>query len=106
MSAFDVVMAEPIPDKGRVLTAITAFWLGVTADLVPNHLVSLDPPDTPAGWGGRTMLVRRAEVVALEGIVPGCLSGSGLEEEPGSGTTSCLVVSAGAVGGGAPRRPV
>ena len=44
MSAFDVVMAEPIPDKGRVLTALTAFWLDQLAPVAPNHLVSLEPP--------------------------------------------------------------
>jgi phosphoribosylaminoimidazole-succinocarboxamide synthase len=86
ISAFDVVMAEPIPDKGRVLTAITAFWLGVTADLVPNHLVSLDPPDMPADWVGRTMLVRRAEMLPIECIVRGYLSGSAWKEYRASGT--------------------
>src|SRR5437763_5711396 len=71
MSAFDVVMAEPIPDKGRVLTAMTAFWLDELADLAPSHLVSADPADFPAGAGdltdldGRAMLVRRAEMLPI-----------------------------------------
>jgi phosphoribosylaminoimidazole-succinocarboxamide synthase len=86
ISAFDVVMAEPIPDKGRVLTAITAFWLGVTGDLVPNHLVSLDPPDLPADWVGRTMLVRKAEMLSIECIVRGYISGSAWKEYRTSGT--------------------
>jgi phosphoribosylaminoimidazole-succinocarboxamide synthase len=86
MSAFDVVMAEPIPDKGRVLTAITAFWLGVTADLVPNHLVSLDLPSLPADWVGRTMLVRRAEMLPIECIVRGYVSGSAWKEYKAAGT--------------------
>jgi phosphoribosylaminoimidazole-succinocarboxamide synthase len=86
ISAFDVVMAEPIPDKGRVLTAITAFWLGVTGDLVPNHLVSLDPEDLPADWVGRTMLVRKAEMLSIECIVRGYISGSAWKEYKASGT--------------------
>jgi phosphoribosylaminoimidazole-succinocarboxamide synthase len=82
MSAFDVVMAEPIPDKGRVLTAMTAFWLELVADIAPSHLVSVDPADLPPdarGLGdlaGRAMLVRRAEMLPIECIVRGYLSGS------------------------------
>jgi phosphoribosylaminoimidazole-succinocarboxamide synthase len=87
MSAFDVVMAEPIPDKGRVLTAITDFWLReVVADVAPSHLISVDPADFPADAGdlndlaGRAMLVHRAEMVPLECIVRGYLSGSAWKE--------------------------
>src|SRR2546426_3809377 len=75
ISAFDVVMAEPIPDKGRVLTALTAFWLDRVADLVPSHLVSVDAGDFPAAAAdmpdvaGRSMLVRRAEMLPVECIV-------------------------------------
>ena len=92
MSAFDVVMAEPITDKGRVLTAITAFWLEVMADLAPNHLVSLDPADFGELGGeipdvaGRAMLVRRAEMLPVECIVRGYLSGSAWKEYRESGT--------------------
>ncbi|HET6914934.1 MAG TPA: phosphoribosylaminoimidazolesuccinocarboxamide synthase [Acidimicrobiales bacterium] len=83
MSAFDVVMAEPIPDKGRVLTAITAFWLDQLSEVAPNHLVSLD---VPAGAGdtadleGRVMVVRKAEMLPVECIVRGYLSGSAWAE--------------------------
>src|SRR2546428_6957977 len=72
ISAFDVVMAEPIPDKGRVLTAITDFWLGLLADVAPNHLVSSNPNDFPpdaeaiSDVAGRGMLVRRAEMLPLQ----------------------------------------
>jgi len=90
MSAFDVVMEEPIPDKGRVLTAMTAFWLEVVADLAPSHLVSVEAADL-AGSGvddvaGRAMLVRRAEMLPIECIVRGYLSGSAWKEYQASRT--------------------
>src|SRR5207245_2585839 len=94
ISAFDVVMAEPIPDKGRVLTAITAFWLELLSPVAPNHLVSLEPPaSAPAALGGehgdltgRTMVVRRAEMLPIECIVRGYLSGSAWAEYRRTGT--------------------
>jgi phosphoribosylaminoimidazole-succinocarboxamide synthase len=92
ISAFDVVMPEPVPDKGRVLTAITAFWLDQLADVAPSHLVSVDPDDFPAGAdeiegvAGRGMLVRRAEMLKIECIVRGYLSGSAWKEYRASGT--------------------
>src|SRR5690606_11489370 len=88
ISAFDVVMAEPIPDKGRVLTAMTAFWLEQVRDIAPNHLVSLEPP-ADAGipdLAGRCMVVRRADMLAIECIVRGYLSGSAWKEYQRSGT--------------------
>ncbi len=90
ISAFDVVMAEPIPDKGRVLTAVTAFWLDRLTQVAPNHLVSLDPPPEAAGQlddlEGRAMVVRRAEMLPVECIVRGYLSGSAWAEYRRSGT--------------------
>jgi phosphoribosylaminoimidazole-succinocarboxamide synthase len=86
MSAFDVVMAEPIPDKGRVLTAITAFWVERLARVAPSHLVGLEvPPGAAEGEDsqdlvGRVMVVRRAEMLPLECIVRGYLSGSAWAE--------------------------
>ncbi|HPF15548.1 MAG TPA: phosphoribosylaminoimidazolesuccinocarboxamide synthase, partial [Planctomycetota bacterium] len=76
VSAFDVVMNEGIPDKGRVLTAITAFWFGNTQDILPNHLVSTDV-DQVSGlnteWRerlrGRIMIVRRAKPDPIEWVV-------------------------------------
>jgi phosphoribosylaminoimidazole-succinocarboxamide synthase len=91
ISAFDVVMPEPVPDKGRVLTAITAFWLDRMADVAPSHLVSVDPADFPVaardidGVAGRGMLVRRAEMLKIECIVRGYLSGSAWKEYRASG---------------------
>jgi phosphoribosylaminoimidazole-succinocarboxamide synthase len=91
ISAFDVVMEEPVPDKGRVLTAMTAFWLGHFG--VPNHLISTDVADFPAearsapDVAGRAMLVRRAEMLPVECIVRGYLSGSAWKEYCEQGTS-------------------
>ena len=84
ISAFDVVMGEPIPDKGRVLTAMTEFWLtGVLAGVGPNHLVSVVDHGEHAG---RAMVVRRAEMLPIECIVRGRLSGSAWKEYQRDGT--------------------
>src|SRR5476649_2460322 len=90
ISAFDVIMAEPIPDKGRVLTAMTAYWLEELSDLAPNHLISADTADFPEGAAalpggldyldGRSMLVHRAEMLDIECIVRGYLAGSAYKE--------------------------
>ncbi|MHB1486997.1 MAG: phosphoribosylaminoimidazolesuccinocarboxamide synthase, partial [Acidimicrobiales bacterium] len=89
ISAFDVVAEEPIPDKGRVLTAMTAFWLGELADIAPNHMISCDPaefpPEAPPDAAGRAMLVRRAEMLPIECIVRGYLSGSAWKEYQSTG---------------------
>ena len=85
ISAFDVVMAEPIPDKGRILTAMSAFWFELLAPVAGNHLISTDVNDLPAPerdpWRvGRMMLVRRCAMVPVECVVRGYLSGSGWKE--------------------------
>ena len=89
ISAFDVVMAEPIPDKGRVLTAMSAFWFAHFSSGVPNHLISTDLSDMPPGaqdpsLAGRVMLCRRAEMLPIECIVRGYLAGSAWNEYVGS----------------------
>ncbi|MDP8976768.1 MAG: phosphoribosylaminoimidazolesuccinocarboxamide synthase [Actinomycetota bacterium] len=101
ISAFDVVMGEPIPDKGRCLTAMTAFWVEQLADVAPNHLVSVDPADFPEAASeigdvaGRTMLVRRADMLSIECIVRGYLSGSAWKEYRSGGTVHGEPVSRG-----------
>jgi phosphoribosylaminoimidazole-succinocarboxamide synthase len=86
ISAFDVVLPEPIPDKGRVLTGLTRYWLDRTKDLVPNHLLSADVRDFPAPFrgepslAGRAMLVKKAQVVLVECVARGYLTGSGLKQ--------------------------
>ena len=84
ISAFDVVMGEPIPDKGRVLTAMTEFWLNqVLAEVCPNHLVRIVEDGEHAG---RAMVVRKAEMLPIECIVRGRLSGSAWKEYERDGT--------------------
>jgi phosphoribosylaminoimidazole-succinocarboxamide synthase len=104
ISAFDVVMNEPIPDKGRILTALSAFWFRHLADLVPNHLVSLQVEDFPAALhpykemlAGRTMLVRKCKTLPVECIVRGYLSGSGWAEYQKTGAIGGLPLPAGLV---------
>jgi phosphoribosylaminoimidazole-succinocarboxamide synthase len=86
ISAFDVVLPNPIPDKGRVLTGLTLFWLTRTDDLVGNHFVTADRRDFPEPFrsepslAGRAMLVRRADVIPVECVARGYLTGSGLKQ--------------------------
>jgi len=84
LSAFDVVLPTPIPDKGRVLTGISRFWFAELAGIVPNHLLGTDPALLPAGivdatdeLRGRMMLCREVEILPVEVIVRGYLAGSG-----------------------------
>jgi phosphoribosylaminoimidazole-succinocarboxamide synthase len=93
LSAFDVVLDEPILHKGRVLTAISAYWFEVLADVVGSHLVSTDVGDLPAevaaadhDLAGRIMLCRRAEMLPIECIVRGYLSGSAWKQYRADGT--------------------
>jgi phosphoribosylaminoimidazole-succinocarboxamide synthase len=106
ISAFDKVFAEPVPDKGRVLTAMTAFWAAELESIAPTHLLSTDPDSFPAAAGdlpgfgpdelaGRTMLVRRAEMLPIECIVRGYLAGSAWKEYRSTGTMHKTVLEAG-----------
>ncbi|MEA2902588.1 MAG: phosphoribosylaminoimidazole-succinocarboxamide synthase [Actinomycetota bacterium] len=83
LSAFDVILDEPIPDKGRVLTALTAFWLDRLTDIAPSHLVRIEDEGEHAG---RAMLVKRAKMLPIECIVRGYLSGSAWKEYRNFGT--------------------
>jgi phosphoribosylaminoimidazole-succinocarboxamide synthase len=80
ISAFDYILATGIPDKGRVLTQMTLFWLDFLRDTVPNHLLSTDMSELPAELEGRSMWVRRAEMFEVECVARGYLSGSGWKE--------------------------
>src|SRR5437660_3210495 len=95
VSAFDVIVDEPIPGKGAVLTALSAFWFRKTADLLPNHLISDSVNDLPAHMrkqepsiAGRWLLVQRAERIDIECVVRGYLTGSGWAEYRRLGTVA------------------
>jgi len=104
VSAFDVIMAEPITDKGRVLTAMTVFWCEEMADVAPGTLLAVDPLEIsaalpgvtlPPEWAGRAVLVRRAEMLPIECIVRGYLAGQAHEEYERSGTVHGTTMPAG-----------
>lgn len=87
ISAFDVVMADPIPDKGRILTQISLFWFNKLEPIVENHVISSDPSEYPEicqkhaeALKGRSMLVKKTEPLPVECIVRGYLSGSGWQD--------------------------
>lgn len=87
ISAFDVVMPNPIPDKGRILTQLSKFWFDMSKEIVPNHVISVNVKDFPLecqSYGeileGRSMLVIKTNPIPIECVVRGYLSGSGWEE--------------------------
>jgi phosphoribosylaminoimidazole-succinocarboxamide synthase len=91
LSAFDVVMSQPIPGKGELLTRMALFWFEKLADVIPNHLTGEDPvsvvaPDEVAQVRGRSMLVKRLKPLPVEAVVRGYLAGSGWKEYQQSGT--------------------
>jgi phosphoribosylaminoimidazole-succinocarboxamide synthase len=83
ISAYDVVLPDPIPDKGRVLTQMSIFWFETTSGIVPNHFISEDVPEEVAG---RAIRVRKLDMYPVECVVRGYLSGSGWREYRDSGT--------------------
>jgi len=98
ISAFDWVLPTPIPDKGRVLTALTLFWLQWLK--VPNHLISAESKDFPSefrgpDFAGRTMLVRKTEVAPVECVVRGYLVGSGWKDYKRTGAVCGVKLAAG-----------
>jgi len=102
ISAFDVVMGEPVPDKGRVLTAMAAFWFEHLETVVGNHLLSTDLADMPHGaqnpeLAGRVMLVRKAEMLPVECIVRGYITGSAWKEYQNHSTMHGTPMPAGLV---------
>ncbi|NDL60792.1 phosphoribosylaminoimidazolesuccinocarboxamide synthase [Phytoactinopolyspora sp. XMNu-373] len=103
ISAYDYVLASPIPDKGRVLTAMSLWWFEQLADVLPNHVVSADVPDAVAGRG---VLVEKLTMVPVECIARGYLTGSGLVEYRQSETVSGIALPAGLVDGSRLDEPI
>ncbi len=93
ISAYDFILPDEIPHKGEILTRISAFWFERFADLMPNHMISVDVADFPAEYqqyadylAGRSMLVKKAETLPIECIVRGYLTGSGKKTYDQDGT--------------------
>jgi len=104
LSAFDVVMPDPIPDKGRILTRISLFWFQVMAPVVPNHVISSDVADYPDACrpyeevlAGRSILVKKTMPLPVECVVRGYLSGSGWASYQESGSVCGLPLPQGLV---------
>ena len=100
LSAFDVILPTPIPDKGRILTEISRFWFHKLAHILPNHLTGLDPvafvrPEEAAQIVGRSMVVRRLTPLPVEAVVRGYLAGSGWNDYRRSGTVCGITLPAG-----------
>ncbi len=100
LSAFDVVLAEPIPDKGKVLNQMALFWFEQLADVVPNHLTGIAPesvvaPDEQAQVSGRAMVVKRLQPILVEAVVRGYVIGSGWKDYQDSGSICGIRLPAG-----------
>ncbi|MDO9228116.1 MAG: phosphoribosylaminoimidazolesuccinocarboxamide synthase [Syntrophales bacterium] len=102
ISAFDFIMPNPVPGKGEVLTRMSAFWFGKMADIIPNHVVSINPDEYPAVCApyrdlllGRSMLVKKAKPLPVECVVRGYLSGSGWKDYSQGKPVSGIALPAG-----------
>ncbi|HZV27809.1 MAG TPA: phosphoribosylaminoimidazolesuccinocarboxamide synthase [Acidothermaceae bacterium] len=96
ISAYDFVLPTPIPDKGAVLTAMSIWWFEQLADVVPNHLISTD---VPPEFAGRAMICERLDMLPVECIARGYLTGSGLSDYKRTGAVSGIPLPAGLVDG-------
>ena len=94
ISIYDVVLPTPVPDKGAVLTQLSLWWFDRLADLVPNHVLGTDVPD---GFAGRAMRCRRLDMLPVECVARGYLTGSGLKDYAATGTVSGVELSASTV---------
>lgn len=99
ISAYDWVLDTPIPDKGRVLTALSAWWFAQLADVAPHHLVAVDGPRIPAAVAGRAMLVRALDMLPVECVARGYLAGSGVTDYAASGGICGVPLSPGLLEG-------
>ena len=102
ISAFDVIMDDPIPDKGKILTSISIFWFEKLASIIENHLISTDPAEYPEvcrkyadQLRGRSMLVKKTEPLAVECIVRGYITGSGWKDYLSNGKVCGIPLSDG-----------
>ena len=106
ISAFDYILATGIPDKGRVLTQMTLFWLDFLKDVVPNHLLSTDMSALPPEFEGRSMWVKKAQMFDVECVARGYLSGSGWKDYKATGALCGIPLPAGLVESDALPEPI
>ncbi len=106
ISAYDWVLPTPIPDKGRILTQLSAWWFEQLADLVPHHLVSADPTGIPQAWQGRAMVVRKLDMIGVECVARGYLTGSALAQVRATGELDGLALPHGSSDGLRLQQPV
>jgi phosphoribosylaminoimidazole-succinocarboxamide synthase len=100
VSVYDWVVPTEIPDKGRILTQLSLWWFDQLVDLVPNHVISTElPAGAPADWEGRTLICRRLDMLPVECVARGYLTGSGLVEYKASRTVCGLALPEGLVDG-------
>jgi phosphoribosylaminoimidazole-succinocarboxamide synthase len=99
ISAFDYVLASTIPDKGRILTAMTVWWFAQLEGIVANHLLSIDDPRIPPRWRGRAMLCTQLDMVPVEAVARGYLTGSGLLDYQATGEVCGIPLPPGLVDG-------
>jgi phosphoribosylaminoimidazole-succinocarboxamide synthase len=106
VSALDVVLPTPVPDKGRVLTALSVWWFDRLVDLGPHHLLSATDPRIPAEWLGRALLVRRLAVVPVECVARGYLAGSAVADYRATGAVCGVPLPPGLVDGSRLPEPI
>jgi len=99
ISAYDFVLASTIPDKGRVLTAMTVWWFSQLDGIVANHLVSYDDEIIPDAWRGRAMVCQKLDMIGVEAVARGYLAGSGLAEYRAGGAVCGIGLPPGLVDG-------
>src|SRR5437588_10145613 len=104
VSVYDVVLPTPIPDKGKILTQLSLWWFDRLAEVMPNHVISAD--DVPAEWAGRAIRCRRLEMLPVEFIARGYLTGLGLKEYQKQGTVSGVPLPPGLTEGSRLPEPV
>ncbi|MCU1657017.1 MAG: phosphoribosylaminoimidazole-succinocarboxamide synthase [Pseudonocardiales bacterium] len=106
ISAFDHILSPTVADKGRILTAMTAWWFRQLDGIVGNHLISVDAPAVPAQWRGRAMVCRPLRMVPVEAVARGYLTGSGLLDYRASGAVCGVPLPAGLTDGARLAEPI
>lgn len=104
VSVYDIVLPTPIPDKGRALTQLSLWWFDQLSGTVPNHVLS--STDVPAQWAGRALRCRRLDMIGVECIARGYLTGGGLEEYRATGAVSGVPLPPGLVEGSELPEPI